>query len=184
MLSLFKTTVDHPRKCKFYGMDKDEEVLLLIRRDLVTNLKWFTVTIVLIISPLYFFPLITALFSDTALVVPYNFKFVVILFWYIFTFGYVFMNYINWFYNVHLVTNKRVVDMDFHGILYRNIADAPLRNIEDVTYTMGGILEVLFGYGNVHIQTAGASKEIDFIGIPNPAAVQDYISDLVATKRK
>lgn len=70
--------------------------------------------------------------------------------------------------------------MDFSGFLYRNISEAPLRNIEDITHRMSGISATIFNYGDVLIQTAGETREFDFTSVPNPIKVQDIISDLVS----
>jgi len=73
--------------------------------------------------------------------------------------------------------------MDFHGILFRNISEATLANVEDVTHTVSGTLQVVFNYGDVIVQTAGEQREFDFESVPSPARVQDIISDLVAQRR-
>ncbi len=157
--------------------------MLLIRRDLITNLSWIFLTVLLIFTPFIANTLFFALDVDNLSQIPTGLLVVLFLFWHLFTFGYFFVNYLNWFFNVHLITSKRVVDMDFAGVLYRNISDAPLRNVEDVTHTISGTLEVIFNYGTVYIQTAGEQKELEFTGVPDPAKIQDFLSDLVATKR-
>jgi len=70
--------------------------------------------------------------------------------------------------------------MDFHGLLYRNISQAPIRNIEDVTYNISGALKVIFNYGDVLIQTAGEKVEFEFEEVGNPSKVVDILSDLVS----
>ena len=102
------------------------------------------------------------------------------MFWNIFSFGYGFERFLNWYFNVYIITNKRVVDMDFSHLLHRNISEAPLRNIEDVTYTVSGSLQTLFNFGSIKIQTAAEQRELEFEYISNPAKVQDILSDMVA----
>jgi membrane protein YdbS with pleckstrin-like domain len=182
MIGLLKSSIFNPTKCSFYGMDKDEEILLLLRRDLITNLGWVIITLLLVFTPFVAGTIFNSLGVDPLRQLPIGLLIVLTLFWYIFAFGYLFVNFLNWFFNVHLVTNKRVVDMDFSGILYRNIADAPLNTIQDVTHTISGAAEILFNYGTVYIQTAGEQRELEFAGIPEPARIQDYISDLVAQR--
>jgi hypothetical protein len=71
------------------------------------------------------------------------------------------------------------VDVDFHGILYKNISEAPLRNVEDVTSNISGALEVIFNYGSVFIQTSAEKREFEFENVKNPSKIRDIISDLV-----
>lgn len=83
-----------------------------------------------------------------------------------------------WYFNVYIVTEKNIVDMDFYSILFKNIDVAPLRNIEDASSSMGGILSSFFHYGDVFFQTAGATtKNIDFRSVPKPHHVADFILD-------
>ena len=184
MTKLLSSSEKEPKSCKFYGMDKDEEILLLLRRDLITNLGWVLLTIILVLTPFVANIVFLALGTNPLSQLPSGLLIVLGLFWYLFTFGYAFVNFLNWFFNVHIVSNKRVVDMDFSGVLYRNISDAPLRSIEDVTHTISGAAEILFNYGNVYIQTAAEQRELTFSGIPDPAQVQDFISDIVADLRR
>lgn len=88
-----------------------------------------------------------------------------------------FEGFLNWYFNVYIVTDKNIVDVDFHSILFKNIDVAPLRNVEDASSSMGGILNSIFHYGNVFIQTAGATKSIDLLSVPRPHHVADFILD-------
>jgi hypothetical protein len=44
-----------------------------------------------------------------------------------------------------------------------------------------GAAQVLFHYGTVDIQTAAESREIEFEDVPDPAKVQDFVSDLMVS---
>ncbi|KKU31185.1 MAG: hypothetical protein UX44_C0007G0009 [candidate division WWE3 bacterium GW2011_GWA1_46_21] len=173
----------YPKNTWFDGEDHGEEILLVLRRHLITNLDWIFVAILLILTPFFANAILVFLNADTHAVFAPPFVFIFMLFWFLFTFGFVFENFINWFFNVYIVTNKRIVDMDFHGILFRNISEATLANVEDVTHTVSGTLQVVFNYGDVIVQTAGEQREFDFESVPSPARVQDIISDLVAQRR-
>ncbi|MBI2620946.1 PH domain-containing protein [candidate division WWE3 bacterium] len=170
----------YPKSTHFDGEDSGEEILLVLRRHLITNLGWIVVSIALVILPTVSKPLLLSLGIGHASTFSPSFTFILTSFWYLFAFGFIFENFLLWFFNVYIVTNKRIVDMDFGGILFRNISDAPLRNIEDVTHTISGAAQVIFNYGNVAIQTAGEQRELEFELVPRPARVQDIISDLAA----
>lgn len=71
------------------------------------------------------------------------------------------------------------MDFDFHGVIFKNIAETTLDNIEDVTSTVRGAFGIIFNIGEVKIQTAAEKPEFEFSHIDNPAAVRDIISDLV-----
>ena len=88
-----------------------------------------------------------------------------------------FEGFLNWYFNVYIVTSKNIIDVDFHSILFKNIDMAPLRNIEDTSSSMAGLLNSIFNYGNVVVQTAGSSENIEFSSVPKPHQVADFILD-------
>jgi len=74
--------------------------------------------------------------------------------------------------------------MDFHGLLSKNISEAPLKNVEDVTSNVTGALRVIFNYGHVYIQTSAEKREFDFEDVANPSKVRDLVSDLAMEVRR
>ena len=181
MLStLTKSFIEKPKEMCFEGEDKDEEILYVFRKALITNMRWVAFTALLLIVPVFFNTLLSDLSAASSNFI--NTRIVIILnaFWFLFTLGFAFERFINWFFTVHIITSKRVVDMDFDSILHRNISEAPLRNIEDITFTVAGALQTIFNYGTVSVQTAAEQREIEFVQISNPSKIQDILSDLVS----
>lgn len=180
----FSHFVEEPCHVRFEGEDNDEKILLLLRRHIATNIPWM-----LLASLMLFFPqfLVWAFnyggVNITALV-PFTYRVILTLFWYLITFVFVFESYLIWYFNVYIITNKRVVDIDFYGILSREVSDASIRQIQDVTYNVRGIFAILFNFGNVLIQTAGEIEQLEFEYVSHPARVQNLISDLSAGVRK
>ncbi len=177
---LTNSVLEKPDKTYFEGEDGDEEILYVFRKALITNVGWIVSSIGLLLAPLFFNAFIASFNNSYPNLLSLVLVFIVNAFWYIFTFGYMFERFLNWFFNVYIVTNKRVVDMDFDHLLHRNISEAPLRNIEDITYTVSGALETLFNFGNVSIQTAAERREIEFYSVSDPGKLQDILSDLVS----
>ncbi|OGC45395.1 hypothetical protein A2V49_02340 [candidate division WWE3 bacterium RBG_19FT_COMBO_34_6] len=174
------TPVKKPKHIRFQGEDNDEEVLYIFRKATITNMGWVFSTIILFLMPIMFGVFLQNLHIAYPQVISKSLIFEINMFWYIFSFGYGFERFLNWYFNVYIITNKRVVDMDFSHLLHRNISEAPLRNIEDVTYTVSGSLQTLFNFGSIKIQTAAEQRELEFEYISNPAKVQDILSDMVA----
>ncbi len=177
---LYKSYIEHPDKVCFEGEDKDETILLTLRKHFVTNVRWIIITIILFNVPALSTLLLKYNGIDSWGFLPISFRIVLLCLWYVFSFGYFFTSFLIWFYSVYLVSNKRVVDIDFHGLLHRRFSEALLSNIEDLTHQISGVAQVLFHYGNIHIQTAGELRELEFEAVPHPGKVQDFISDLSA----
>lgn len=168
--------VENPQNLRFEGQDSGEQILLLLRAHPVTNLKWIIPVILLFFLP-FLIRIVLGMASIPPDVIPESFSLVLLLFNFLLIMVITFEGYLYWYFNVYIVTNKNIIDVDFHSILYKNIDVAPLRNIEDTSSSMGGILSSIFHYGNVYIQTAGAAKNIDLLDVPKPHHVADFILD-------
>jgi membrane protein YdbS with pleckstrin-like domain len=84
---------------------------------------------------------------------------------------------------VGIVTNKRIIDIDFYGLIYKEITSAKLEKIEDITVKSGGFFASIFNYGNIFIQTAGTEVNIEFFNVPSPNKVRDLINSLTTEKQ-
>ena len=175
---MLSSYIVHPKNCSFEGQDADEKILLLLRAHPITNLAWI-IPAVLIFSIPFFIPKILPLVNLDLSMLPEAFKQIFLIINYLLVLVVVFEGFLFWYFNVYIVTSKNIIDIDFHSILFKNIDIAPLRNIEDVSSSMGGILQAVFHYGNVFIQTAGTSRNIDFVSVPKPHQVADFILDEV-----
>ena len=168
----------------FETQGEDEKLLLLLRAHFVTNTRWFLITILLILTPLI------AIFTTVLDPVIDNFNIPqksidgFVLIWYLGFFAYAFQNFLTWYFNIYIVTDRRVVDIDFFQLLYKRVSSAHLENIEDITFTVGGVSQVLFHYGDIHIQTAGTQTNFEFLKIPNPTLVKQTIEQAIQARRK
>lgn len=179
---LFKSNLYNAKDCKIEGQDHDEVTQYVFRRSFITNLDWIFVTILLLLTPLAANTILVFAGSEVEEVITPFFAFALNSFWYLFTFGFAFQCFLNWFFNLYIITNKRIVDIDFLGFLYKNISETSLDNIEDVTSTVGGATRVIFNYGTVKIQTAGQQREFEFTDVSNPSKVRDIIADIVVER--
>lgn len=178
--TLFRSCVKDPHNMTFDGEDSDEKILYVFRRSFITNLDWIFVALLLLITPNILNSIWAFTETSAQQYIPLKLALILEFFWYLFTFGYIFVNFINWFFNVYIISNKRIFDLDFVGFLYKNISEAPLSSIEDVTSNVKGTLRVIFNYGSVFIQTAAEKREFEFVDVAKPAHVRDIISDIVA----
>lgn len=179
MSQLFSSFVTDTKNMRFQGEDGGEEILYVVRKHFVTNIGWIFLTFFFLLVPV----LVNSVFLSNTLIQSssesFRFLFIASLFWYLFVFGFVLERFLNWFFNINIVTNHRIVDMDFFNLLSRSISEAPLRNIEDVTYKISGLLGIIFNYGTVTVQTAAEKREFEFESLGNPSKIVDIISDLV-----
>lgn len=174
----FRAYAAKPVRTYFDTQHHQEEVLLLLRRHPVTQLKWIIVAILLFMAP--------ALFSAVGLLdfLPATYRFVAALGWNLLIIGFVLEAFLSWFYNVNIITDERIIDVDFTSLLFKNVSHAKLDNIEDVTATTSGTLGAIFDYGTVLIQTAAAVTEFEFEDIPHPNRVTTFLNELMVEEER
>lgn len=170
-----------PPDIKFETQEEAEEVILFMRQHFIVNFGWIVLVFTLILAPSVLLPVFINLLPSP-LVIPPNYLFVGTVFWYVVTFGFALAKFLGWYFNIYIVTNERVVDIDFVNLLYKQFSEARLDKIQDVSYTTGGIFATVFNYGDVHIQTAAEVPEFEFLAVPFPERVVQTIGELAKEK--
>lgn len=161
-----------PDKISFVNEDPEEEVILLLRKHPITNLGWILLAFLMIIAPSF-----TTLLTPIELL-PADYQFVLNLVWYLITSAFIIEQFLSWFFHVNIITDERIIEVDFVNLVYREITDANIDKIEDVTVEVGGTFRTFFNYGDVVIQTAAEITKITFEAIPDPDKVSKVLREL------
>ena len=161
-----------PHNVKFIAKDSKEKIVLVLRRHPITNIKWILIALIMFSAPMVLssFPLLSFM--------PENFQFIAVLFWYMLTIAFVFESFLDWFFSVFIVTDERMFDVDFVNLIYREISEANIDQIQDVTVKMGGVVRTIFNYGDILIQTASEVPNIEFEAVPHPDQVAKVLREL------
>jgi uncharacterized membrane protein YdbT with pleckstrin-like domain len=162
-----------PSKARFETQQLDEPIILVLRRHWITNIPWIIGVIVMILVP--FVPI----FSPIISYMPLRFQWFFVILWYLLTTSFLLEKFLSWFFNIYIITDERVVDVDFYSLIYKQISDAGLDKIQDVTYRTGGFLGTIINYGDILIQTAGTQENIQFEKVPQPAKVVSILNELI-----
>lgn len=80
-----------------------------------------------------------------------------------------------YFLNVWVLTNKRIVDIKQRGYFNREVSSLFLSRVQDVTTTVIGFTSSTLGIGDIKVQTAGEEEEFTMNGIPRPEQMRDII---------
>jgi hypothetical protein len=173
--------VIHPKDIRFDTQEPDEEVVLFLRQHIIVLLPKLAIGILFFIAPLIVFPFILR-FLSTPIEIPPGYVIVGTMFWYIALFGFVFTQFLQWYFNIFIVTNRRIIDIDFLYLLYKKFGEAQLARVQDISYRSSGIMATMFNYGDVLIQTAAEVPNLIFESVPRPNEVVDVISNLTKMK--
>lgn len=166
----------NPTGIRFETQEAKEQVALFLRQHFIVNVPWIAVTIIFLLAPSVLFPLIL---RSLSLPLPFAYILVGTLSWYLVTVGFALVSFLHWFFNIYIVTNERVIDIDFQYLLFKRFSQAELERIQDISYTAGGIFATVFHYGNVYIQTAGEMPNLEFLAVPRPDKVVEKIRTLM-----
>ena len=143
----------------------------MLRAHPITQITW-------IISVLILFILLgvaNAVFSG--LLTP-TLMLVLNLFLVVFILSYAWINILVYLFNVGIVTSLKVLDVDYSAVIYKEVTEAKLDKIEDVTSKTSGYFASIFNFGDVFTQTAGTEANIEFLKVPRPIDVVQVINDL------
>lgn len=90
-----------------------------------------------------------------------------------------FVHWIDYYLDVGIVTNERVIDIDQNGLFRRNVAELDCKMVQDIESEKDGVLQTMFDFGKVTIQTAGETPEFSFKAVPHPAQMVQRIREAV-----
>lgn len=174
-MHIFTSYCELPPKVTFENQNDSEKILLFLRKEFITNISWIVGSFLLLLLPIVLFFLAPSLFS----LLPQSFSIIFVLSYYLLVFSYIFMNFITWYFNINLITNERIVDIDFEDLVYKNVAETKLSLVQDVSYTQTGAIRTVFDYGDVLIQTAGTIDNFDLHAVPLPERIVNVVEDLI-----
>lgn len=171
-----------PDGVRFETQEKEEKVVLFLRQHLIVLFGPTFLVLCMAIAPLLVFPFLFR-YLTLPISIPTSYVVVGTAFWYVVTFGFGLMSFLRWFFNIYIVTDKRIVDIDFVHLLYKEFSEARLERIQDISFKSGGILAAFFDYGDANVQTAGEMPNIEFVAVPHPAKVVETISELLEKQK-
>jgi len=86
--------------------------------------------------------------------------------------------WIDYYYDILIVSNSRLVDIEQRGLFNRSVGELYLLRVQDVTGSTRGILQSLFCFCDVIVQSAGAEIEFRIANLRNPYEVAQKIMEL------
>ena len=161
-----------PKIFNFDSREENEEIILVLRRHWFTNLRWIGIYGLMLAAPMFFgwVPLLDYF--------QWNYRLVFVLAWYLISLAMAFEQFLSWYFNVFVITEERVIDIDFYNLLDKKISEAKIGMIQDVTAIVEGVSQTMFNYGTVLIQTASEIPVIKIEKIPNPNLVLKVLQQM------
>jgi hypothetical protein len=170
-----------PLEVNFEGQDKDEEIVLFVRKHPAVFIPTVFTILAMLLAPV----LVLLVVGYTgANLPPLGFDLGILILWIMLIGTFIIVTFFKWFFNVNIITTERIVDIDFDKIFYHNVAETQLERVEDVSHRPVGVWASFFDFGTVYVQTAGEQREFEFKDVPRPRDIQDTILDLLELKQR
>jgi signal transduction histidine kinase len=103
--------------------------------------------------------------------------------YYLFVLIFALFCFIDYYLDVWIITNERIVDIEQRGYFSRVISEHKIYRIQDVTSEIHGVIPTILKFGDVHIQTAGAKQRFMFHQVPDPNEIRNTIIRLMRESR-
>lgn len=97
--------------------------------------------------------------------------------WLLIVWSYLFMVITDYSLDRWYITNKRLIDVEQEGLFNRQVSSLQLEKIQDVTVDVNGLLATFLSYGNLHVQSAGTSREFELITAQLPQESREMIME-------
>ena len=153
----------------------NENVLAVYRRHWII-LLWEIFIIVLLGLFILLIEIVAKKFVPGAFEYPWKqiFFWIIILFYQALWIAF-FTRFADYWLDAWILTNERIIDIEQKGLFSREVSEFKLDKIQDVSVDVSGVIQTLFHYGNVQVQTAGFEREFVFKTVPNPQNIKNQI---------
>ena len=168
---------------EFEFLENGEEIIFLLRAHPLTLIPIIILILILIFVPVLIVPILDFLNFNIFSQLGFSQSFLLLIFWYLVTFGYAFYRFVIWYFNVYILTSKRIIDIDFRGLLHKETSYANLAQVQDVTPKIRGFFGTFFHFGSVYIQTAAERPEFEFLHVGKPGEVAKTILETARTEK-
>jgi len=161
-------------------LEPDEKVLKIIRKH------WFIIAIELIISVASI--LIPIILTFVFLVMSRNYDFAtfdftshlplvfyVLNIWTLLAVILGFISWTNFYLDYWVITDRRIIVYDQVSLFNRRVSSFRLERLQDIKYSLNGILQTLLKFGTVTIETASHTNSFKSEGLPVPDQIYSII---------
>lgn len=97
---------------------------------------------------------------------------------------FLFARFIDFYLDLWVITNDRIVDVEQFGLFSRTVSELDLFRIQDITTDVHGFFPTIFDYGNVTVKTASTNVHIVFKNIHRPNYIRERLLRLAHEDRK
>ena len=172
LLSIFRDSSN-----SFEGQGESERVILLLRQH-----PFVIIIRVGFTSLAFLIPIVLGINFSSYLTSQgwFNLFLFISSLWYLGIWLTIFYSLTMYTLNTFIITDRRIIDNDQHGLFNRKTSALYSHRIQDVTAHTNGIIETFLKFGNISVQTAASEKQFIFHRVPKPEEVKEVIMQTAA----
>lgn len=104
------------------------------------------------------------------------------IFWIVFL-SFILIGWINDELDLFIITNSRIIGIDQISVLSRSVTECSLDRVQEVNAHTAGIIQTIFGFGDVHIRTASEVSNMIVKYAPDPIENARRINNIIQEYR-
>lgn len=162
-------------------LEKDEQILLMVRRHWFILFSRVLGTVVVMFLPLIafyaasFVP-VAAVMVDTAFTHYSNQILFVVSLWMLISWMSLAYVWTDHYLDLWVVTDRRIISIDQKSLFVRSVGSFRLERLQDMNIEIPGLLATIFDYGHIQAQTAsGSEDEFSVHNLPKPREIKAII---------
>lgn len=158
---------------------ENDKIIVQTRRHIVSSLNIILMLLFMIFLPLVLLSFLRINVPAIGSSILMNFIVIVGSVYYLIVAIFAFTAWINYYYNLLIVTNNEVIDVDQNGIFDRRVTELSILRVQDVSARVKGFFPTFFNYGDVVAESAGENSQTYVIDcVPNPVFIANKIMEL------
>jgi len=162
-------------------LEEDEKVLKVIRKH------WFIITLELIASlammiiPMTVLLVLLVVSKNSTFFTDFNLSHYLPLIlyflniWILLSLITGFISWTNFYLDYWVITDRRIIVYDQVSLFNRKVSSFRLERLQDIKYSLNGIIQTLLKFGTVTIETASHTNSFKSEGLPVPDQIYSII---------
>lgn len=160
----------------FNDFRDQERVVAIVRHHWWVLFREVALLVIFFVAPFFIVPIVFASAVQGGAPIPGGAVLFFAAAWTLIIWNLMFARWTDYYYDIWVITNWRIIDIDQQGFFKRNVATLlTLDHIEDIETATNGIIGSLLNFGHVQVQTAAAEREFNIDDVSNPQRVEQTI---------
>lgn len=159
-------------------LSENEKVVAAVHRHWIVVARKMTLVVLLLVPLIGILIFVSRVSQKFAGLILYA-----VVIYFLFVLFLAFRSWIDYYLDMWILTDKRLIDIEQTGLFQREVSEIPLFRIQDVTVSIPGFAATFLKFGTITIQTAG-EKDFYIREISKVYEIKDLIMNQIQSASK